>query len=196
MARPHYPHSSVTPIAARPAWVFAYGSLMWDPGFKPEETRPARLAGWHRAFCIKSEHYRGTPKVPGLILGLLPGGACRGLAHRLPEGDYDAIRHYLWDREILNDGVYFETARPLTLDDGSIVEALLYLANREHPSYLGKLPLEEAAALVRQGVGVRGRCLDYVANTVSHLDALGLRESHLHELLEVASGSAGVPPAS
>ena len=171
MARPRYPHSSVAPIAARPAWVFAYGSLMWDPGF--------------------------TPQVPGLILGLLPGGACRGLAHRLSEADYDAIRHYLWDREILNDGVYFETVRPLTLDDGSTVEALLYLANREHPGYLGKLPVKEAASLVRQGVGVRGRCIDYVANTVSRLDALGLRESHLHELLEAArSGTAGVPPAS
>jgi cation transport regulator ChaC len=39
---------------------------------------------------------------------------------------------------------------------------------------------------VRQGEGVRGRCIDYVANTVSHLDALGLRESHLHDLLEAA----------
>ncbi|MGE0423180.1 MAG: gamma-glutamylcyclotransferase [Reyranellaceae bacterium] len=186
MPRVRYPASSVTPIAARPAWVFAYGSLMWDPGFTPPETRPARLAGWHRAFCIKSEHYRGTPKVPGLILGLLPGGACRGLAHRLPDADYDAIRRYLWDREILNDGVYFETVRPLALDDGTTVEALLYLANREHPGYLGKLPLDQAAALVRQGEGVRGRCLDYVANTVMHLDALGLRESHLHALLEAA----------
>ena len=27
------------------AWVFAYGSLMWDPGFEPVETVPARVAG-------------------------------------------------------------------------------------------------------------------------------------------------------
>ena len=52
MARARYPASSVTPMAARPPWVFAYGSLMWDPGFVPQETRSAKLSGWHRAFCI------------------------------------------------------------------------------------------------------------------------------------------------
>ena len=56
---------------AKPYWVFAYGSLMWNPGFATPETQAARLHGWHRAFCIYSEHYRGTPKRPGLILGLL-----------------------------------------------------------------------------------------------------------------------------
>src|SRR5215468_1437406 len=76
----------------KPLWVFAYGSLMWNPGFAVRETQAARLHGFHRAFCIYSEHYRGTPEKPGLILGLLPGGACRGLAHRLPIDDYDAVR--------------------------------------------------------------------------------------------------------
>ena len=75
----------------RPRWVFGYGSLMWNPGFATPETRAARLQGWHRAFCIYSEHYRGTPQQPGLILGLLPGGACRGLAHRLPDEDVIAM---------------------------------------------------------------------------------------------------------
>ncbi len=80
--------NSHSPLVARsnerPLWVFAYGSLMWNPGFAVRETRPARLHGFHRAFCIYSEHYRGTPEKPGLILGLLAGGSCRGLAHRLP----------------------------------------------------------------------------------------------------------------
>ena len=57
--------------ASAPRWVFAYGSLMWNPGFAVRETEAARLHGFHRAFCIYSEHYRGTPQRPGLILGLL-----------------------------------------------------------------------------------------------------------------------------
>ena len=105
--------------AAKPLWVFGYGSLMWNPGFATPETQPARLHGWHRAFCIYSEHYRGTPEKPGLILGLLPGGACRGLAHRLPARDYEATRRYLWTREIDNDGVYEEAIRPIHLADGA-----------------------------------------------------------------------------
>ena len=41
---------------SKPLWVFAYGSLMWNPGFAVRETQPARLHGFHRAFCIYSEH--------------------------------------------------------------------------------------------------------------------------------------------
>ena len=118
---------------------------MWNPGFATPETRGARLHGWHRAFCIYSEHYRGTPRQPGLILGLLPGGSCRGLAHRLPARQYDAVRRYLIHREIDNDGVYEETIRPIHLDDGRTVPALVYLADRAHRQFAGKLPLAKAA---------------------------------------------------
>lgn len=166
----------------RPLWVFAYGSLMWRPGFAPAETRPARLHGWHRAFCNYSEHYRGTPRKPGLILGLLPGGACRGLAHRLPAARYDAVRRYLIRREIDNDGVYQETIRPIHLDDGRTVPALVYLADRTHRQFAGKLPLAVAAALVRGGRGAAGTNLAYVQNTVAHLRELGLRDRTLEAL--------------
>lgn len=194
MARPTYPASSTAPIAARPDWVFAYGSLMWNPGFATPETRPARLPGWHRAFCIRSEHYRGTKQAPGLILGLLPGGVCRGMVHRLPQDGYDVVRHYLWDREILNDGVYLETVRPVILADGTKVEALVYLANRDHLQYAGKLPQADAVCLIRQGVGVTGRNLDYLVNTVEQLEAHGFRDPSLHALLEAVRNSL-LPPA-
>ncbi|TWT03043.1 gamma-glutamylcyclotransferase [Reyranella sp. CPCC 100927] len=190
MVRPTYPASSTAPIAARPDWVFAYGSLMWNPGFATPETRPARLPGWHRAFCIRSEHYRGTKEAPGLILGLLPGGVCRGMVHRLPQDGYDVVRHYLWDREIMNDGVYLETVRPVILADGSTVEALVYLANRDHLQYAGKLPQADAVRLIRQGVGVTGRNLDYLVNTVEQLEAHGFRDPSLHALLEAVRRTA------
>ncbi|MCW5744900.1 MAG: gamma-glutamylcyclotransferase [Alphaproteobacteria bacterium] len=184
MARPVYPASSTAPIAARPDWVFAYGSLMWNPGFATPRSLPARLPGWHRAFCIRSEHYRGTREKPGLILGLLPGGVCRGMVHRLPADDYARVRTYLWDREILNDGVYLETVRPVILADGTRIEALVYLANRSHLQYAGKLPHAEAARLIRQGVGATGRNLDYLVNTVEQLEAHGFRNPSLHALLD------------
>lgn len=179
----------------KPRWVFGYGSLMWNPGFATPETQPARLQGWHRAFCIYSEHYRGTPKEPGLILGLLPGGACRGLAHRLPAATYGEVRRYLIDREINNDGVYQETIRPIHLDDGRTVPALVYLADRRHRQFAGKLPLATAAALVRRGRGATGTNLEYVLNTVAHLGDLGLHDSALEALAKRASVS-GAPTRS
>jgi cation transport protein ChaC len=166
----------------RPQWVFGYGSLMWNPGFAATETQPARLQGWHRAFCIYSEYYRGTPDKPGLILGLLPGGACRGLAHRLPAKEYDAVRRYLTIREIDNDGVYVEETRPIHLADGRCVQSLVYLADRTHRQFAGKLPLSKAVKLVRQGHGATGSNLDYVLNTVRHLRELALHDSALEEL--------------
>jgi cation transport protein ChaC len=161
--------------------VFGYGSLMWNPGFAAPETQAARLHGWHRAFCIYSEHYRGTPGKPGLILGLLPGGACRGLAHRLPRG-YDEVRRYLIVREIDNDGVYREAIRPIHLADGRTVQSLVYLADRNHRQFAGKLPLAKSLRLVRQGRGATGSNIDYVKNTVAHLREFGIRDRQLEEL--------------
>jgi len=174
-------------VSKRPYWVFGYGSLMWNPGFATPETQAARLQGWHRAFCIYSEHYRGTPKRPGLILGLLPGGACRGLAHRLPRDKYDAVRRYLIVREIDNDGVYEETVRPIHLADGRTVDALVYLADRKHRQFAGKLPAARALGLIRQGHGATGSNLDYVQNTLAHLGELGIRDAALEALARQAA---------
>jgi cation transport protein ChaC len=166
--------------------VFGYGSLMWNPGFATPETIAARLRGWHRALCIYSEHYRGTPQKPGLILGLLPGGSCRGVAHRLPTNDYDAVRRYLRIREIDNDGVYEEDVRPIHLADGRTVAALVYLADRKHRQFAGKLAADKARRFIRQGNGATGSNLDYVRNTLAHLTALGLRDRTLEELARAA----------
>src|SRR5262249_20985912 len=163
-ADPSQPGVSPRAKEGRPYWVFGYGSLMWNPGFATPETHRARLHGWHRAFCIYSEHYRGTPEKPGLILCLLPGGSCRALAHRLPVSQYDPARRYLTHREIDNDGVYEETIRPIHLDDGRIVDALVYLADRGHRQFAGKLPLARAVSLVRSGRGATGTNIDYVQN--------------------------------
>src|SRR3954454_17836488 len=69
---------------SEPVWLFAYGSLMWNPDFDFAESRPAFLYGYHRSFCLYSRDYRGTPERPGLALGLDRGGSCHGIPYRLP----------------------------------------------------------------------------------------------------------------
>lgn len=165
-------------------WVFAYGSLIWNPGFAFEERAIATLRGWHRAMCILSTHYRGCEEAPGLVLGLDHGGSCRGLAYRVAPRDVSAVRHYLDGRELIS-GVYRPGFIPVTLKDGRRVPAYVYVAKRHHPQYAGRQTPDQAADLIRRGTGSRGSSRDYLASTVAHLDALGLPDPTLRRLLRL-----------
>lgn len=165
----------------RDMWVFAYGSLMWDPGFSYRMVRPALLKGYHRALCIYSRWHRGTPDRPGLVLGLDRGGSCRGLAFRVAADEADRVLAYLDERELLS---YAYRRRRVKVQAGEEpVAAEAYLADPAHPEYAGKLDPEDGAVLVAQGVGASGTCFDYLDNTVRHLDRLGIHDGPLHELL-------------
>src|SRR5262249_2283441 len=95
-------------------WVFAYGSLMWRPGFEAPERAPARPSGAHRALCVWSHVHRGSPERPGLVLGLDFGGMCRGLAYRVAAAYRKATIDYLRAREQVTM-VYRECVRPIVL---------------------------------------------------------------------------------
>jgi cation transport protein ChaC len=90
-------------LAARPmdpVWVFAYGSLIWSPGFEIAEHRRGIAHGWHRSFCLELTRWRGTPELPGLMMALARGGRCTGLLLRLPSAERQDIVHRLVRREI------------------------------------------------------------------------------------------------
>jgi cation transport protein ChaC len=166
-----------------PLWVFGYGSLMWRPGFAHEACEPALLRGYHRAFCVYSVHHRGTAARPGLVLGLDRGGSCRGRAYRVAARDAEAVIAYLDEREQVT-AVYLR--RRVTIEIGHRrVAAMAYVADRAHAQYAGKLPLHRVAEIILGGHGVSGANPDYLANTVAHLDELGINDGPLHELLEM-----------
>ena len=166
----------------RDLWVFAYGSLMWNPGFAFAEARPARLFGYHRAFCIWSHRYRGTPRAPGLVLGLIGGGSCAGRVYRVPAARRAATIAKLFRREMIT-GVYRPMWHAARTPKG-VVTALAFVANRDHKQYAGKLPEARVAAVLGCCKGSRGKGRDYLASTVRHLDALGIDDGPLHRLLD------------
>lgn len=131
-------------------WIFAYGSLLWDPGFVPAEAAAARLAGFRRSFCMWSIHFRGTPEAPGLVLALHPdeAGACNGLALRLPAPEAEAILAAIRARELISDA-YEERRLPLALADGRAVEALAYVIRPGHPQHAALDPGAQAATIAR-----------------------------------------------
>jgi cation transport protein ChaC len=166
-----------------PLWVFGYGSLIWDPGFRAAEARLARLPGWHRSFCMWSVHYRGTAEEPGLVLALDEddAAACHGVAFRVSEGEEAEVIGALRAREMISYA-YLERTLPVTLDDGTRVEAVTYVINRAHAQYAGALTLAEQAAIIARAAGVRGPNRDYLEATVAHLAALGIADADLAAL--------------
>jgi cation transport protein ChaC len=139
------------------------------------------LHGYHRDFCIYSHRYRGTPQRPGLVLGLNRGGSCRGMAYRVHGRRAHDTLDYLWDREMVT-GVYEPRRLKLRLAEG-MVQSWTFVADRHHVQYAGGLDLQAKVALIVQGHGRNGACRDYLANTVRHLDELGIADGPLHRLL-------------
>ena len=170
-------------------WVFAYGSLMWQPDFPFVDRTEARLLGAHRALCVFSFVHRGTPERPGLVLGLDHGGTCRGVAYRVTAGERAGTIVYLREREQVTS-VYRECIRPIWLQrqPEQRVPALCYVVDRGHPQYAGRLSLEQQLRHVRQGHGRSGANRDYVVATVAALEQLGYRESELHLLAQRLHG--------
>ena len=168
--------------SAEPVWIFAYGSLMWNPEMPFAERRPALLRGWHRSFCLYSRDYRGTPERPGLVLGLDRGGSCRGIVYRLPQEGLGMAIDRVWAREMAGE-VY--RMRPVTVaTPQGLTGAYAFVVRRDRPDYAGHLSPEAVARIIAVASGGRGTGRDYLANTVRHLEELGIEDGPLHRLHE------------
>jgi glutathione-specific gamma-glutamylcyclotransferase len=167
-------------------WVFAYGSLMWDPGIHIVEIRTAALSGFHRSFCLKSQMGRGSPEKPALMAALDSGGMCSGLALRIPAEHVDRETEILWQREMLA-GSYVPTFVTVATPQGAIEEAVAFVINRRSSRYV-QLDMEETARLIATGCGARGTCLEYLENLAERLELLDLVDPALSELRQRVRG--------
>jgi glutathione-specific gamma-glutamylcyclotransferase len=174
----------VDPIAnSGPLWVFAYGSLLWDPGFVPVESITADLSGYGRSFCMLSIHHRGTMAEPGLVLALdaMAVAMCRGVALRVDDTETDTVLAMLRDRELISSA-YLERMLPVRLQDGRDVTALAYVIDPSHPQYCQFDP-ETQAQMIARAIGGRGLNRDYLFNTAAHLAQLGIVDPSLMALV-------------
>ena len=162
-------------------WVFGYGSLIWNPGFPYLSAQQGLLRGAHRSLSIVSHHHRGTVELPGLVFGLVRGGSCRGMVFEVAGGKWTEVRAYLQEREQVT-AVYRDAMRPVRLADGRTVSALAFLVDERHEQFAGGLTLDQQLAMVRAGIGLSGRNIDYVLNTARHLQELGIRDRPLMAL--------------
>lgn len=164
-------------------WVFAYGSLMWKPGFDFVERRRARLDGYHRGFCMWSIHHRGSEENPGLVLALDPkeGASCEGVALRVDVKAADEVLNYLRERELISSA-YLERFVSAHLDDGRVVQSVAYVMDQNHVQYTGALSLDRQAEVIARSIGGMGRNDEYLYSTVTQLAEIGCPDSDMEEL--------------
>lgn len=175
-------------IPAGDLWVFAYGSLMWNPGFPYVEARDAKIYGFHRSLCVWSWVYRGTRAKPGLVFGLDVGGSCIGRAYRVRGLDQQQVVDYLYRRELVSN-VYTPRLVSMLVQGGSRVSALTFTVKREHQQYAGKLAPHQAVEAVRAGEGTTGPSSEYLTSTLAHLEEMGIVDRRLRRLADLVSGT-------
>ncbi len=181
-------------------WVFAYGSLIWNPAFEFTETRKALVRGWRRSFCLGwDKWFRGTERRPGLMLALDRGGSCKGLAYRLSGQSVEANLLSLLRREVHVIPHPFPARWINVATEEGPLRALTFAIDRNSGSYVGNLTAEEVADVLANAVGRLGSMAEYLLSTVSHLEELGLSDAYLWRLQDLVAErieAAPVPTAS
>jgi len=177
-------HYSKLQLPRGDLWIFGYGSLMWNPDIPYVKWAPALIYGYHRALCIYSNRWRGTPENPGLVLGLERGGACRGIAFLVKAAEVTLALEELWAREMRRAVYRPRVVRAWLPNRETLV--LTFIADPQHAGYAGKLSVKQTARMIATCRGDRGPNLEYLARTVAHLAELGGRAHHLLRVLATA----------
>lgn len=174
-------------------WIFAYGSLIWNPCFPFLDRQIGSIHGWHRQFCLWTPLGRGTPDNPGLVLGLDRGGSCRGVIYRIAAAVVRSELQLVWRREMVV-GSY--TPRWVKVMNGKeFVHAITFTVNRNHSGYAGKLPLSLLVHQLATAAGSLGSCTDYLHQTVAGLAQEGIQDKYLLELCDRVAQAQAASPA-
>jgi glutathione-specific gamma-glutamylcyclotransferase len=170
-------------------WVFAYGSLMWDPAFHFAEVRRGRVSGYARRFILKDTFgARGTPKAPGLMAALDEGLGCEGLVFRIAGSEAERESGMFWRRELIAYA-YKPVFAKVETDFGE-VDALTVIADRASEYICPDLSREEQVRYIATGTGFLGTSLQYIENIAGHFAALEVEDQEVKELLAGARAYA------
>lgn len=172
-------------------WLFAYGSLIWNPTIHSVERREARITGWHRAFCLSVVAGRGSTDNPGLMLGLDAGGDCTGVAYRIDEALLHSELELLWRREMVAAAYIPRWIDVLDPEGHRFGSAIAFTMDNSCDRYAGALCEQEIITRLATATGSLGSAADYLFRTCAGLHACGMEDAELDRLaVQVAAWSA------
>lgn len=183
----------------RPIPIFAYGSLIWNPGFAVQGRRGARAVGWHRSFSISLDHFRGSPDRPGLMLALARGGHCDGLILEIAEGTETQSLRAILQRELVAHELA-ENACWIEVDtDRGREQALTFYADPVN-TQTAMLTIQEQAQRLARAAGAAGSGAEYLLRTVRGLAEHGIHDDYIWSLQqqvaeEIEAGEDGIVAA-
>ena len=162
-----------------PLFVFAYGSLIWNPEFEPAGRERATVYGWHRSFSLKIQRWRATSDQPGLMMVLERGGQCNGIVFELSDDRRQEALRALMGREIKYREV-IDMVRWLPVrTKAGVRKALTFWASTKRIGLTKPLPAEQASFLIARACGQGGSCAEYLHNTIVDLCAEGIYDRNL-----------------
>jgi cation transport protein ChaC len=158
-------------------WLFGYGSLIYKVDFPFLEKRPATIEGWARRFWQGSHDHRGTPEAPGRVVTLVeqPGARCKGMAYRVSPDVFDHL-------DVREKNGYLRFTTPMTFDDGTVEDGLVYIATEDNAAFLGPAPAADIAQQIARSSGPSGPNRDYLLNLAEALRTLGDEDAHVLEI--------------
>jgi cation transport protein ChaC len=116
------------------------------------------------------------------MMALDRGGQCKGVAFELPRADLKGQLGTLFRREFTYKPVNSMPRWINVTSSQGRFPALAFVMNRASPAYAGRLSLEEVADVLSRCCGHWGSGAEYLLNTVSHLEAKGIRDRNLWRL--------------
>lgn len=176
-----------------PIWVFAYGSLIWNPEFNLTGRMRATAYGWHR-FLAEDRTLASHQRAAGPNDG--SGARCDGMVVRLSNENRRNDLRALVAREIK----YREVADMVRwihvhTPEGAMT-ALTFWASTRRSGLTKPLPTETTAALIAKACGQGGSCAQYLRNTIVDLEAEGIRDRNLWHLQALVAAEITAPQPS
>ena len=112
------------------------------------------------------------------MLGLERGGSCKGIFYKIDRREIRTELDIVFRRELIT-AAYRPTWVSARVLGKSPFKAIAFVINRDHNRYAGMLDDETVIQTIADAKGTLGSCSDYLYETVSQLENLGMPDRRL-----------------